>query len=576
MSQDKKTFFVIVLSTCALTLTIFRSLLAQLTTGLLDWYDYPYYVWTMYQNISKLAALNFSDFFSTNAFYPLKDTLLFSDLLLPQSIIGLMFSFFSSNPILVFNLTFFTTLFLNNIASYYLWKNIFTKKTVLWFVCMVTSAFPFLFLQIGHFQMITMWPMYFGLGILFKKSLSYKWGIALGLIITLQFLASVYLAVFLLTMIAIWGVVSFLTADNTRKKQLFIFTVMSAVVFTITSGPILSSYLKIKNAYGITRSYGEYVLYAAQPTDYLFNNVYSSALSKTQLFQKINNYNLHSSGERMGSTGISLTLLVLIGAVLIKQTKNELQIIFPKSTLKIIFFSAIIVGFLFSLGPKLTINGSFTSLPLPYVIFLKTVPLFEPIRATGRWALIFYLGIIYFAGIGLTKILKRTKVHEYVIVGLLFGLYCYEVVSFTTTVKKKEYYNSAYQAIEQICQQQKTVLLEYPLSQDTADVNVATNLSYRTTQLLANIHHKCYLINGYAGYDPDDYLRFEHELTKAVNEMDEVSFKKLINQRGVSLFKLNKQELFQEKVEFALTLLQSYPNLKVLSNTKESIVVSLN
>lgn len=576
MTLEKKTHYFIFASMTLVSAFVFRNLILNITTGLLDWYDYPYYVWTMFQTIQKISTLSFTSFFSTNAFYPFESTLLFSDLLLPQSVIGFLFSLFTKNPILVFNLTFLSTILLNNATAYLMWQKVFSDKRVLWFVCMVTSVFPFLFLQLGHFQMITLWPLYLGIAILFNDTRTIKWGITLGLLVTVQFLASVYLAVFLLSFIGIWGVFTFFRAVTKDKKQLLIFGLVTGVVFSVTCGPILSSYLKVKNAYEITRNYGEYVLYAAQPSDYLFNAAYNSELSKTTLFQKINSYDWHFSGERMGSPGILILVLAFAGLGFIKNTHKEFQIIFPKSILHILFLTSVLVGYVFSLGPKLTINGSFTSLPLPYAVFLKTVPLFEPIRATGRWALLFYLGLIYFAGVGLTKLLKKININGFLLVGIAFMLYCYEMVPLDKTVASNEYYSDIYEIIEQRCLHQKAVLLEYPLGQDTTDINVATNLSYKTTQLLATLHHKCFLVNGYAGYDPKDYSRFEQELTTAVNEKDEISFKKLLEQRNVSLFKLNKHDLYKEKVTFVLSLLKTYPNVTILADTEEATIVALN
>ncbi|MDO8638702.1 MAG: hypothetical protein Q7R43_03940, partial [Candidatus Daviesbacteria bacterium] len=90
-----------------LALFIFRSLVFNITKNLPDWNDYPYITWTIFQNADHVKNLQFDGFFDANAFYPFKGTLLFSDLLLPQSLIVILISYFTANPVLSFNILFF-------------------------------------------------------------------------------------------------------------------------------------------------------------------------------------------------------------------------------------------------------------------------------------------------------------------------------------------------------------------------------------------------------------------------------------------------------------------------------------
>src|SRR3990167_10472341 len=88
--MDKK--FLLYLSLFILILLfVFRNLILNISTNLIDWLDYPYVIWVMSQSINHIQNLDFINFFETNAFYPHKMTLLFSDLLLPQALILLSF-----------------------------------------------------------------------------------------------------------------------------------------------------------------------------------------------------------------------------------------------------------------------------------------------------------------------------------------------------------------------------------------------------------------------------------------------------------------------------------------------------
>src|SRR5258708_1707423 len=103
--MNKKIFQFVLFFTPLLLLTIFifRSLLFNLSTNLLDWFDYPLMVWTIFQNVEHLRNLSLNGFFNSNIFYPFQGSLLFSDLLLTQSLMALPLSFFFQNKILVFN-----------------------------------------------------------------------------------------------------------------------------------------------------------------------------------------------------------------------------------------------------------------------------------------------------------------------------------------------------------------------------------------------------------------------------------------------------------------------------------------
>src|SRR3989344_2941974 len=78
-------------------LFVFRNIILNISTNLLDWRDYAFYIWMMFQNITHITSLDFVNFFETNAFYPHKLTLFFIDTMLPQSLIFLPFYYLTKN-----------------------------------------------------------------------------------------------------------------------------------------------------------------------------------------------------------------------------------------------------------------------------------------------------------------------------------------------------------------------------------------------------------------------------------------------------------------------------------------------
>ncbi len=196
----KKFLFYLFLFTIILGVA-FRSLLLNLSTNLVDWRDYAYVTWVINQNISHLKSLDFPNLFNTNAFYPYTQTLFLSDTLLTPSIIGVVFSFFTKNPVLNFNLVFISTFILNYISVYLVWKKIF-KNSLISFIGSLAIVFSaFFYIEIGHFQMQNYWPFFLAIFFLIDtdiRKLKLK-SLLVGIFLAIQFLASIYLAFFLAT-----------------------------------------------------------------------------------------------------------------------------------------------------------------------------------------------------------------------------------------------------------------------------------------------------------------------------------------------------------------------------------------
>jgi len=531
-----------------LTVFIFKSLLFNISTNLLDWLDYPVFLWIIFQNIDHIRSLSFSGIFDTNIFYPFHGTLLFADLFLPQTILLFPFTLISQNKILDFNISFFLTLILNLISVTFFWNkfNFSTSKWWLFFAVLTTAYSPYFFLNYGHYQMVTFWPLFFGLSYLFDKNITTKKVVLAAIFTTIQFLASVYLSIFMLFSIGVWFGLKILLERNRSDlainiKRLAIFL----LVFTALTGPFLYKYIQVKNAYGIVRDYSEYVLYSAHLSDYIFSTHYHSLLDGFAPLAKWNHLNGHYLGESAGFPGFVLLGLGILGLFKYSRNKKNLSLQIPLEFNHLYFLILALCGFIFSLGPRLNVNGFYTAIPLPYLIPLKLIPIFEPIRASARWSFLFYFGLTYFALIGLQK-LKKYNLRLLVI--LLSILYVIEMVPIDKQTEQKNYNPDVYKIVVPECKNAGSVLLEYPLTQDSKDANIITNLTYKTQMMLASLEHNCDLVNGYSGYTPKDYDRFEGEMFQAVEKNDSQEFNKLVNQRNVKLFKLNKDFIYREKV----------------------------
>lgn len=555
---------------------IFRSLLLNISTNLIDWLDYTLMVWIINQNIGHIKNLQLDNFFNSNIFYPFQGTMLFSDLLLPSSILGLVFQIFSPNPVLVFNLIFFTTLFLNVWGSFILWKIFFSDKLIIFFGILITAFSPYFFLELGHFQMINFWPFLFGLYFLFKERFSIKNAILVGIMISLEFFSSVYLWIFMLFAVGIWYGMKLIHQYFQKKalRNIIIHGLIVLLSFSILSGPFVLKYIQIKQDYNIVRSPGEYILYSAHLSDYLFTTHYQSFISTTKLANLWNSFNRHVVGESAGFPGMVLLVLSIIGLITLQRNRKRFSLDISLSFYNVFFLVLLISGFLFSLGPRLSVNGVYLGIPLPYYVILKFFPLVEPIRANSRWIWFLFLGLNYFALKGLNKFSTHGR-KRFILTIFFTALFLLEIIPVNKTTGKKDYYPIIYETIEKRCTKSPEMLLEYPMTRFITDNNIIENLTYKTQLQLASVKHKCLLINGYSGFTPKDYEKYEDQLFWAIEKRDKDLFWKLMADRKVIFFKLNKESLYEDRIGVIENWLNEKDRSRIYFNNSQYLLAEI-
>ena len=523
-------------------LFVFRSLVINISTNLIDWYDYPLVVWIISQNVDKILALEFSNFFTTNAFYPLTFTLLFAENLIVPSLLAVPFSLFTNNQILVFNLVFLLTFLLNYISLYLFWDKLF-KNAILSFLGALFVIFsPFFFNQLGHFQMMSYWPFFFG----FYFILEYKERgrninlILAGIFAVAQFLSSVYLAIYFLLSVALYYFIQFVFENKRWATIKSLVTVF--LTFLIVGSVFIKGYLYMKTLHEIERPYGEFVTYSAHLTDYIFTKGSNALFYDIPLIEKWNVYNKHGIGETASFPGFLLTSLFIFGLLRFSFPKKRLSIALNLDKERSFFISLVLIGFIFSLGPRLSVNGAFVDIPLPYHLFLKSIPLLESIRVAARWSFLLYAGVAYFA---LTYLKKRYSLSLLLIVFVFFTL---EYMPLRIQTHSEVYIEKADVVLNEICDEEKKVVLEIPVTHLYAKGGPITGLNYISKTVLASSHHGCYLVNGYAGFDFPYLQKLQDDIYTAAHEGDVNKLYRILSARNVDLVIFNKTFITDENL----------------------------
>ena len=215
----------------------------------------------------------------------------------------------------------------------------------------------------------------------------------------------------------------------------------------------IKGYIETKNIYKIKRPINEYILYSAHITDYLFSDtpslIYQSTLMKNGILLII------ILLEKSGFSGIFIFNFILLDFTFIK-VKNKKLIGFEFTKEKIFFLLIIIIGFVFSLGPRLNVNGVYAHIPLPSYLFLKFLPMFDTIRGSARWSFLVYFGILFFILLAIKNILNS----EYkFVIPIIFMIFIMEYLPVEIRATSEKIINSDYQKLSELCN--KNVLWKY-------------------------------------------------------------------------------------------------------------------
>lgn len=531
--KQKVIFFLIFLLLFSL---VFRSLILNVSFALVDWRDYALMVWIMFQNISNILSLNFSNYFETNAFYPNKYSLLFSDLLLPQSILSLPFYLITRNLILSFNLVFILTFILNYLSTFIFWKQIF-KKNILAFLGSLLIIFsPFFHLENSHFQMMSYWPFFFSLYFLFKTSQKRRYlnSLLSGLFLAIQFTASVYLSVYLLVVIVLYYL--FNLSRKTLKPS-SINLLITFLTFFILSGVFINGYFEMKREYNVKRDLGEYITYSAHLSDYIFTSPINSIIHKSPLLEKWNSFDKNKWGGHSSFPGILILVTALIGIFILVRTKGGTSFNIKLDRQKALFLSIMLLGLIFSLGPRINFNGQYAHIPMPYTLALKFIPLVEATRVPARWSFLFFLGVTFFSLVGIDRLTKNR--YRNTVLAFCFLLFFLEYIPLNLKATTESYTDYRTAMLKDLCEGKKQVLIELPVTHLDADNDIASGLSYITRSQLASTEHKCLMVNGYSGYDLPSILNLSQKVNASIDQNNPEQLLSLMKQHDVDLVKFN-------------------------------------
>ncbi len=208
--------------------------------------------------------------FDANIFFPLKNTLAFSEHMIVLSLIAFPVSLVSGNPILGYNFVQLLAYILCGFTVYLLVYHL-TKSRIAGIIAGVIFAFsPYRFRQIGHIQNIMVFWTPLSLLYLHKaiKKPSWKYVLLFALFFVLQALSCGYLGVFLAIAVGIFVLYYLMFMPRANLVPFFKKLVISAILSGLIIAPFLVPYLQVKKEHRFARTVGSNIQFSANILGY--------------------------------------------------------------------------------------------------------------------------------------------------------------------------------------------------------------------------------------------------------------------------------------------------------------------
>ena len=523
-----------------LILFFWKNTILNISTKIHDWNDGAFMIWTMQNNIKHFQTLDFAHLFETNAMYPFHNSLSFTDHLFIPSIFAFIVSFFSSNPLLQFNLVSIVSHLLV-FASFYLLASRFSKQSwVKLLVALYGSFGPYFFSQFGHLQMVFMWPLILSMFYLLHPQRKRKHLILTGSLLGIQFLTGVYLGLIGLMMVGLYFTADFFIriVKFNKKFQLKSRAQIREVIiqiaqqlciitgiFIIVSAVSLYGYVKVNIQYHPVREQGEFVTYSAHITDYVLVMFTKSWFSKMIFSPIIGIYNHHDRGELAGFVGV-IPLVIsgwfILGMVegRLADRKNNKKL---KSDKTVLFWLAllVVIGFVFSLGPRMNWNGKYLVTPLPYWLVMKVFPPIAIMRAVSRWYFMVVFAVTLLFALGLSLLENKTTLL------ILLALFLFEFYPPPLQVSVRNWKSPSYLYLQKVCKQNSGAILEYPFEYRNKTTNIGKYLSLKTNALMSSTLHDCPTLSGFSSFEPPLFKQWQTDFdTNGITDVNIAILKK--------------------------------------------------
>ncbi|HEX9925068.1 MAG TPA: hypothetical protein VGD99_20600, partial [Anaerolineae bacterium] len=352
------------------------------------------------------------DLFQANIFYPLPNTLAYSEHLLSTAVLVLPLQLIFGEPVLAYNLSLLATFPLAALGMYLLALHWTGRRSAAFVAGLVFAFNPYRFAAIAHLQLLTFQWLPFGLVLLDLALKGRDTGsnrkrpvvirtsyfLGAGIFLVLQLLASWYLALYTGLILGIYLFASFFSGrfDRSRLPGL----VSTLLISGLLALPLGLPYLALVDELRQARPLSLAISLAAAPSDFLaaapFNQLFGPL---TKSFRQRPNF----TEEHMLFSGIVAPLLGLVGLIAVVRSHIRRTASRPSGATsprlhearRALHAPATILSLLIIVALSLII-----SFPGPYTVLTNFLPFTTIIRVPARWLIPALFGLSGLAAFG--------------------------------------------------------------------------------------------------------------------------------------------------------------------------------
>ena len=482
--------------------------------------------WTLGWAIHSICN-NFKDIFHANIFWPHLYTFAYSEHMIGNAIIGLPIWFITKNIILVHNtlilLSFILCGFGAYLLTFYLTKSRFASITA----GIIYTFCPFRFDQSAHLHVLTAQWIPFAL-LYFHKYWDTKKTIFLipfSCFFLLQWLCAGQNGLFLTLAIGICLCYLFVTMYKKQNQKLFVKFLVLMSILSVFILILYYPYLWLAKNMDFVRSVDEVKAYTPNVSAYL--GAYPSNLLYGKWLVKF------YKPEQALFPGF-IVFVILSISLFVRKRKQKINLQRSSSiNWKPFYWTLLIVSFLCSLGPEITIMGK-ELISGPFKFLHNYVPGFSGVRTPSRLFILWILS----AGVLVGFFIQHLEKTKFKIIGLFIPLLIIlEYISLPFLLRYQV--PNMPPAYNWLKAQKEQIIIQLPMATRYQGPHTTTHA------MLWSLEHKKKLINGYSGYTPYEYWVIA-DIMQDFPDTDSIN---LLNMLPVDLIVISKQ-YYRKDLEF--------------------------
>ena len=470
--------------------------------------------------VSRSLTSDWVNLFNGNTFYPHPKSVALSEHMVGLALFNIPIRLLTDNPWVGYNLLIFAAYFFSALGGYFLISYL-TKDKFAGFWGGIFWGFCFFRIHhIGHLQILSY--QWFPFVALFLIKTRYEPTIKNGLLLTLFFLLQALTSWYLAVIISFLSIVLFafyMTATRWRTTQTIIFFLSGLIILAIITPFALPYTHAVTDTTLIDR-----LVSANQLGDQIKLSDFFFPPTATLLGSQIVDNKYWIWQENTLFIGYFPCLLALIGFIF--GWKNNKRLIFASVTL-------ILIGYVLSMGHF----DSSVNLHLPLYYLSQEIPFLAAIRATQRFVLLTYFGVLMLSGFGMHYLIVRLRSKAaYPVFTVVVALFLFEVYPAQLPWKELTHYSvssiDSAIAVKQRLTHSKLVVLHYPI------YTVLPGYPTRESKYMVDsTSHWAKILNGFSGAEPKGF----HKDMVMLNTLPKQEALALLNEYKVDVVALHKE-----------------------------------